>query len=428
MRLDELFPLRVCINLDRRPERWRRMQRRFARHRLGPVERFPAVDGAALGAPAGWTDPPGSYGCLLSHLAVVREARRRGAPQVLIFEDDVVFHPEIQERFAACAGQIPADWDMLLLGGLHNGEPVAVAPNLVRLTSTYSTYAYGLRHTLYDAFLDLNLRAPSPVDYNNTLLQRDFSCYCLMPHLAWVEDGYSDAQGTMAEHWYLRESMVLNGREVERAQSRTAVILPYAGGRADAAGLRLLRFTARHYRESLPGAAVVVVTPREGPAPGPGRLPAGCDLLRLPPGHPCEPATCCDLAGEALGGERPLLLVVANGVCIQPPSLRAGLLMGERHDFVSPFRELVDLDAAATRAMLAGGHVDTSIHPVRRRGGLCGAGTWLISRSGLDALGGLRGARSERALARRVRQRLRVFEAPGKALRLHRGRVESRST
>jgi glycosyl transferase family 25 len=400
--LTDLFPFRACINLDRRPERWRRMQRRFARHGLAPVERFPAVDGADLAPPAGWTDPPGAYGCLLSHLAVVREARRRGAPQVLIFEDDAVFHSELQERFAACAAEIPTDWDMLFLGGLHEFEPLPVSPHVVRLTSTYSTYAYALRHTVYDAFLELNGRAAAPVDNNNRILQRRFACYCLMPHLAWVEDGYSDAQGTAVNHWYLRGSLILKGAEMERALQRTAVIL-------HGADRRLLRFAAERYLGCLPG-VLVVAAPEEsrGAAGRTGRSLAACGNLAA-------------FAGAAPGAERDLFFVASSAVCLEPPSLRASLLMGLRHDFVSPFRQLADLDAEATRAVLAGRGVDTSRHPLRRRGGLCGTGTWLLSRGGLAALGALDEVRSERALARRVRQRLSVFAAPGTALRLRAG-------
>jgi glycosyl transferase, family 25 len=187
--LGELFPYRVCINLDRRPERWRRMRRRLSRHGLAPVERFPAVDGAGLTPPAGWEDPAGAYGCLLSHVAAVREAERRGAPSVLIFEDDAAFSPDFMARFAACAAELPADWAMLHLGGLHELDPVPVSERVARLTSTYSTYAYAVRHTAYAAFLALNGQALAPVDYNNRELQKELPCYGFVPNLVWVDGG-----------------------------------------------------------------------------------------------------------------------------------------------------------------------------------------------------------------------------------------------
>ena len=49
---DEFFPHRVCINLDRRPERWEKMQTRLEAAGLGAVDRFPAVDGGS-GMPSG---------------------------------------------------------------------------------------------------------------------------------------------------------------------------------------------------------------------------------------------------------------------------------------------------------------------------------------------------------------------------------------
>src|ERR1044071_5860910 len=94
--LSILFSKTVCINLDRRPERWQRMQAQLARHGIHGVERFPAVDGNSVTKPTGWIHTAGAYGCLLSHLEVIREARRSNTPSVLIFEDDTVLDPDFQ--------------------------------------------------------------------------------------------------------------------------------------------------------------------------------------------------------------------------------------------------------------------------------------------------------------------------------------------
>src|SRR6266550_3123498 len=84
--INDAFPKKVCINLDRRPERWQRVQTRFTENGIEGVERVAAVDGLSVALPAHWTHTAGAYGCLRSHLQVVEEARRLGLPNVLIFE------------------------------------------------------------------------------------------------------------------------------------------------------------------------------------------------------------------------------------------------------------------------------------------------------------------------------------------------------
>ena len=67
--------------------------------------------------PANWAHTPGAYGCLLSHLHVVREARRLGMASVLIFEDDVVFDDDLERKFNACHGRIAARLGHAVLRG-----------------------------------------------------------------------------------------------------------------------------------------------------------------------------------------------------------------------------------------------------------------------------------------------------------------------
>jgi glycosyl transferase family 25 len=318
--LDALFPLQVCINLDRRPDRWGRVRERFARHGLGRVGRIPAVDGAGLEPPPGWQHPRGAFGCLLSHLEAVRQARREGVPQVLIFEDDVVLHPDLHERFAAGLEELPEDWDMLYFGAIHDREPERVSRRLARLTRSYSTFAYALRHTVYDAFLDLNGRFLTQVDHANLMLQERFRCYGFLPHLAWVEEDLSDAQGGPANHWYLEHSVVFKGAEMEEACRRAAAVFPY---RTDHTG-----FMVEHYLRCLPGAQAVVVN-EEG-----GLRSLGAAALRE-----CPRAELFLLADPSLFLER--------------PDLSAAVVMCRRRGSVLPCREVLELDAESTRRVLA---------------------------------------------------------------------------
>src|SRR5271155_898312 len=97
--LDRLFPQKFCINLQRRPDRWDKMLHQFRLHDIQNVIRHDAVDGRGLTPRAEWKHGAGAYGCLLSHLGIVRKAQESGLPAVLILEDDVVFHDDFQERF-----------------------------------------------------------------------------------------------------------------------------------------------------------------------------------------------------------------------------------------------------------------------------------------------------------------------------------------
>ena len=192
MTVNECFRTIYCINLDRRSDRWVRARRRFDEQGILSVNRYPAVNGKLIRIPEAWDDVPGAYGCLMSHLGVVCQARESGSANALIFEDDVVFDECFRERFATSMAQVPQDWDMLLLGGSHWSPPERVAGDIYRAVATVATHAYALKRTIFDSFIDLNRASNRPVNCNNTILQGEFRCYCISPDLAWQEDGYSD--------------------------------------------------------------------------------------------------------------------------------------------------------------------------------------------------------------------------------------------
>jgi len=275
----EFFPHRVCINLDRRPERWERMQARFAAAGLGAVERFPAVDGRGGGVPASWPFSSGAYGCLQSHLAVVREARAQEQESILIMEDDVVFAEGFHDQFQERVRSLPADWDMLFFGCLHYEPPEPVAPGLGRLRISFSTFMYAVRRTVYDAFIFLHERGRYPVDRTNIILQKRSRSYCFIPHLAWVEDSYSDAQGLPCTHWYIRDSMALGGERMKAVEKRTAAIIPYRETGNRDRSVRNLRYVAQCYGQLF---SVLIVEQNERPHLKREALPPGCEYAHRP--------------------------------------------------------------------------------------------------------------------------------------------------
>jgi GR25 family glycosyltransferase involved in LPS biosynthesis len=308
MLVNQLFPHKTCINLERRPDRWERMLAEFARHGIENVRRFPAIDGSAVTLPAHWRHTAGAYGCLLSHVAVVQQARDLGQESVLIFEDDAVLDPEFEIKFASFMDQTPSDWDMLYFGALHNDEPVGVTEHVYRISKANSTFAYALKHTVFDAFLELNARAEHVLDVNAYALQQRFNCYCFLPNLVWVQPEYSDVQNRLERHWYLEKSLVLFGARVDRLLGETTIVLK-PQDRVN------LEFLEQYYNEYF-APLVDVVVDRSFQT------------------------------GISKADKRKQIFILSDGdLYLETLDLRANLLMCEEYDGATGFSEVIDLNA-----------------------------------------------------------------------------------
>ena len=373
MLLNQLFPHQVCINLDRRADRWERMQTEFARHGLDRVRRFSARDGNALVLPSHWKHTAGAYGCLLSHVQVVQEARELGHESVLIFEDDAVLDPEFTTKFATFIEELPSDWDLLYFGALHKDEPAPVSDHVYRITKGNSTYAYALRSTVFDAFVELNRRADHVLDVNAYRLQERFNCYCFMPNLAWVQSEYSDVQNRLERHWYLERSLVLFGARVDRLLGSTSIVISHRGPPDGNS-----KFLERYYREYFSPLAQVVI----------------CDGFE-------KGISNSDLKTE-------FFLLTDSDLYLETLDVRANLLMCEEYDGATGFDHVFDLTAEQAQLLRATGitrGIDVSKStPAKNVGSRCRFG----KREALD----------RDAL---WRADARLFESPNHALRLPRG-------
>jgi len=350
--INQVFPNKVCINLDRRPERWEQMQHKFRQHGIDSVRRFPAFDGETATIPAHWDSTPGAYGCLLSHLEVVREARRLGFPSVLIFEDDVVFDDQLEQKFSEYSRQLPADWDMLFFGALHKDELIKVSENIGRITQSNSTYACVIRDTVYDAFIDLNSKSNNVLDVNSLALQKQFNCYCFLPHLAWVEVAHSDAQEKMVDHWYLRESLVLFGPQVDRILSDTTLVLAYNGCSPRAA--ENLKCLIKYYDHFFsPYIAIVIAEQGREPTLDRQQLPVNCAYIFLrTPGH-FDPQPCFAAGVKHADANRKYFILSDSDIYLETLDIRANLRMCERYDYVTGFDRIVDLTHDASERLRA---------------------------------------------------------------------------
>lgn len=201
MKPNEFVDKIYCINLDRRPDRWKRCQEIFAKHNL-EVERVSAVDGRTLGK----TDlPPGALGVLRTALGIIKQAKEHGYRNILIFEDDIELEDDFSAKFAEYIPQVPDDWQLIYLGGNNRRESPQASKNVKRVVRVYGAYAVIIRDRIYDRLIRKLSKEQEQLDFSYARMQMRVPTYIVSPYLAWVRDDFSDINNRFIRVSYLKE-------------------------------------------------------------------------------------------------------------------------------------------------------------------------------------------------------------------------------
>jgi GR25 family glycosyltransferase involved in LPS biosynthesis len=198
----DYFDQAFCINLDRRPDRWKKSKKEFDKIGIN-VERVSAVDGF-LEPPS--SIRPGEVGCLKSHLKVFNIAKERNLQSFLLLEDDVEFHEDFNNRFNDVEEQIK-DYEMLYFGSNpHSGSRHEVSPNLNRITYTFSAHCIIFKETCFDDIIrELSGPMLHPVDVVYGRQQVVHAAYSIKPALAWQRKDFSDINQEIVDYEFLRK-------------------------------------------------------------------------------------------------------------------------------------------------------------------------------------------------------------------------------
>lgn len=203
----------ICINLDRRPDRWEQFLRNCP---LAGVERFPAIDGRRCRPPTWWRQGGGARGCMLSHLRILEQALMDGLSQrggvLLVLEDDALFPPDFAEKAERFIAALPRDWEQVYFGGQHRAlrirPPRRINTEVIRPYMVNRTQAYAVRGhfilTLYRHLCDWPAHARRPrhhVDHRMELLHASgrHNVYAPTRWIIGQAGGKSDVSGRMAQ-------------------------------------------------------------------------------------------------------------------------------------------------------------------------------------------------------------------------------------
>lgn len=203
MNLCNYFEKVVCINLDRRADRWRRFQENVARSGwpFGEIERFNAIDGQSVPPPKWWRAGTGAWGCHQSHVRILEQAIQDGVESLLILEDDAVLAQRFPEVIESFLEKVADDWDAIMIGGQHLRPPDIVDKGVLRVRNGNRTHAHALRgNYIKDAYRHLcdypeHARHPRQhVDHRLGQLHESgkYNIYAPDPWLIGQANGHSD--------------------------------------------------------------------------------------------------------------------------------------------------------------------------------------------------------------------------------------------
>ena len=196
----------VYINLDHRADRRTSIEAECAKVGLPTPVRFPAVQ-----------CDPGSLGCTLSHLGVLRQAKAAGWDHVLVLEDDFTFQDPDTAAAKLDRAIEGTPYDVLCLGYVvsevaSGKKPVReeVSADLDRIWPVQTTVGYLVHHGFYDTLIAnfqeaarLHVATGNDqycVDQHWRQLQPDSKWYCFRPRLGRQLPGYSDIEGRVVDY------------------------------------------------------------------------------------------------------------------------------------------------------------------------------------------------------------------------------------
>jgi glycosyl transferase family 25 len=197
----------VYINLDRRPDRKTHIESELAKMDILQYERFTAVE-----RPVG----QGIVGCGYSHLAVLKLAKERQYPNILILEDDFYFTvsiDELRQNLQSFFGSpVSADYDVCMLSyNLRDSEECLIAPFLRRVKYAQTASGYIIHSRYYDTLIELYEWAIPLLEqtgqhwiYANDVvwksLQMRDKWYCFTQRIGRQLDGFSDNAGRVIKY------------------------------------------------------------------------------------------------------------------------------------------------------------------------------------------------------------------------------------
>lgn len=177
----------------------------------------------------------GALGCLLSHLAVIKDAKNKKYKEILILEDDFILIKSFKEEFEKMYEKLPKNWDLVYVGkkqgnyskyDLH--PDIHIYPEYMNIISidsmfykpnyqTWATHALLIKNTIFNSILEFEKNIIAPIDIMLMSLYKKYNFYSLYRDLIITDESESSIiKKDVDWKWNIEEFNKLNVIKIER--------------------------------------------------------------------------------------------------------------------------------------------------------------------------------------------------------------------
>lgn len=130
----------------------------------------------------------GQWGCLYSHINILKNAIKHNYKSILVLEDDIILTSNIQEKIHNLHDfvKIQEKWNIIYLGASqHHWNNIKLEQNYYNANDTTGTFACMINNNFYKIFLAELLNMKKPVDNYLVDIQNKYygSIYVIYPNI-----------------------------------------------------------------------------------------------------------------------------------------------------------------------------------------------------------------------------------------------------
>lgn len=190
--INDIFDKIFVINLKKDIENKNKCIRMFKNNGIYNYEFMEAIDGSRNIVQNKYNSVntqivnSNALGCLLSHIKILYLSKKRHYKKILIFEDDIIFHKNINKMFSFIYSKIPSDWQLLYLGTsqtLNTWYNIDLKDNYYNSYKCNGTFAYAINMSIYNELFKLLWSKKNNIDTLLHFIQDKYKCYTMIPNI-----------------------------------------------------------------------------------------------------------------------------------------------------------------------------------------------------------------------------------------------------